>query len=86
MAVPQSAAENRQEILETNDRALSPDEPCSRSMHVKMHKRKQPVGCTTEVGPPLHLSPYPFGQLANTLWLRIPCWAEPRPITTLHPR
>jgi hypothetical protein len=28
----------------------SPDEPCSRSLHVEMRKRKQPVGCITEMG------------------------------------
>jgi hypothetical protein len=48
--LPLSAAEKRQEILETNGRARPLDEPCSRSMHVKMHKRKQPVGSVAEMG------------------------------------
>ncbi len=80
LPLPLSAAENREDILKTNARALPPDEPCSRSMHVKMHKRKQPVGCVAETGDRWDIPLTPFGNLQLDSGSAIPSWGGPLPI------
>lgn len=67
-------------ILETNGRAFSPDEPCSRCLHVEMHKRKQPVGCITEMGD-RWMNPHArLGNLQAASGSAIPRRDDPRPI------
>ena len=84
LPLPLSAAGNSEEILETNARALPPDEPCSRSMHVKMHKRKQPSGMRRRDGRPLDIPLASFGNLQLDSGSAIPSWGGPLLCTRTH--